>query len=47
MDKTQIRYDDGVAYERMMGTWSRAAGETFLDWLAPSVAEAVRLRNCL
>ena len=36
MDKTQIRYDDGVAYERMMGTWSRAAGETFLDWLAPS-----------
>src|SRR4051812_27103867 len=36
MGKTQIRYDDGAAYERMMGTWSRAAGETFLDWLAPS-----------
>ena len=36
MGKTQIRYDDGVAYERMMGTWSRAAGEIFLDWLAPS-----------
>jgi SAM-dependent methyltransferase len=32
----QIRYDDGVAYERMMGTWSRAAGEIFLNWLAPS-----------
>ena len=30
-----IRYDDGAAYERMMGTWSRLAGETFLDWLAP------------
>ena len=30
-----IRYDDGAAYERMMGTWSRIAGETFLDWLAP------------
>ena len=36
MDKIQIRYDDGGAYERMMGTWSRAAGEIFLDWLAPS-----------
>jgi ubiquinone/menaquinone biosynthesis C-methylase UbiE len=36
MAKIHIRYDDGVAYERMMGTWSRAAGEIFLDWLAPS-----------
>jgi hypothetical protein len=27
MVEIQIRYDDGVAYERMMGTWSRAAGE--------------------
>jgi len=36
MAEIQIRYDDGLAYERMMGTWSRAAGEIFLDWLAPS-----------
>jgi len=36
MGEIQIRYDDGVAYERMMGTWSRAAGEIFIDWLAPS-----------
>src|SRR5262245_16861830 len=36
MGEFQIRYDDGVAYERMMGTWSRAAGEIFLNWLAPS-----------
>ena len=36
MGEIQIRYDDGVAYERMMGAWSRAAGEIFLDWLAPS-----------
>jgi ubiquinone/menaquinone biosynthesis C-methylase UbiE len=35
MGENQIRYDDGVAYERMMGAWSRAAGEIFLDWLAP------------
>ncbi|HEX6623298.1 MAG TPA: class I SAM-dependent methyltransferase, partial [Pyrinomonadaceae bacterium] len=31
----QIRFDDGAAYERYMGAWSRLAGETFLDWLAP------------
>ena len=36
MGQIQIRYDDGVAYERMMGVWSRAAGEIFLNWLAPS-----------
>ena len=36
MSEIEIRYDDGVAYERMMGTWSRAAGGIFLDWLAPS-----------
>ena len=31
----QIRFDDGAAYERYMGKWSRLAGESFLDWLAP------------
>jgi SAM-dependent methyltransferase len=31
----QIRFDNGAAYERYMGEWSRLAGETFLDWLAP------------
>jgi ubiquinone/menaquinone biosynthesis C-methylase UbiE len=36
MADTQIRFDDGAAYERMMGVWSRSAGEIFLDWLAPS-----------
>ena len=35
MAEPQIRYDDGAAYERMMGTWSRLAGNVFLDWLAP------------
>src|SRR5260221_5610707 len=30
-----IRFDDGAAYERYMGTWSQLAGETFLEWLAP------------
>jgi hypothetical protein len=32
----QIRFEDGAAYERMMGVWSRLAGEIFLSWLAPS-----------
>ncbi|RWB51859.1 class I SAM-dependent methyltransferase [Mesorhizobium sp.] len=27
MGEIHIRYDDAVAYERMMGTWSRAGGE--------------------
>jgi len=32
----QIKFDDGAAYERMMGVWSRLAGEIFLDWIAPA-----------
>jgi len=35
MTTNEIRFDDGAAYERYMGKWSRLAGETFLDWLAP------------
>ena len=35
MAETQFRFDDGAAYERHMGVWSRLAGEVFLNWLAP------------
>jgi ubiquinone/menaquinone biosynthesis C-methylase UbiE len=35
MAQPQIRYDDGAVYERMMGAWSRIAGEIFLEWLTP------------
>jgi ubiquinone/menaquinone biosynthesis C-methylase UbiE len=35
MAEHQIRFEDGAAYERMMGVWSRLAGEVFLDWVAP------------
>jgi ubiquinone/menaquinone biosynthesis C-methylase UbiE len=35
MAEQPIRFDDGAAYERMMGTWSRLIGEIFVDWLAP------------
>jgi ubiquinone/menaquinone biosynthesis C-methylase UbiE len=31
----QITFDDGAAYERMMGDWSRRVGHVFLDWLQP------------
>ena len=35
MAEHQIRFEDGAAYERMMGTWSRLVGDVFLDWLPP------------
>ncbi len=35
MAEQHIRFDDGAAYERMMGRWSQLAGAIFLDWLAP------------
>jgi SAM-dependent methyltransferase len=35
MVRQPIRFDDGAAYERQMGVWSRYAGQIFLDWLAP------------
>jgi len=35
MAENQIRFEDGAGYERMMGVWSRLAGEVFLDWVAP------------
>lgn len=35
MADQKIRFDDGAAYEQMMGIWSRLAGEVFIDWMAP------------
>jgi len=40
MAEPQIRFDDGAIYERMMGIWSRLAGDVFLDWLKPRVGIA-------
>jgi hypothetical protein len=31
MNEPILRFDDGAAYEQMMGIWSRFAGEIFLD----------------
>ncbi len=36
MASTQIKFDDGAAYERALGAWSQAAGNVFLDWLSPA-----------
>jgi len=37
-----IRFDDGAAYELLMGRWSQLAGAQFLDWLAlPPAARCV------
>ncbi|MBN8955962.1 MAG: methyltransferase domain-containing protein [Rhizobiales bacterium] len=33
MNKTDF-FTDGAAYERLMGRWSRLAGQVFLDWIA-------------
>jgi hypothetical protein len=38
MAEDRVRFEDGVAYERMMGAWSRLSGMVFLDWLAPPSA---------
>jgi SAM-dependent methyltransferase len=35
MQGQQIRFQDGAAYERAMGTWSQLVGDIFLDWLMP------------
>jgi SAM-dependent methyltransferase len=35
MSTNTIRFDDGNAYDRSMGAWSRLAGAAFLEWLAP------------
>ncbi len=32
----KISFDDGAAYERAMGRWSRAVAPVFIEWVAPS-----------
>jgi hypothetical protein len=34
MAQSEIRFEDGAAYENYMGKWSQLAGSIFLDWLA-------------
>ena len=39
MTQPPIRFDDGAAYERLMGIWSQAVGEVFIDWLSPTTGQ--------
>jgi len=36
MAEQKISFDDGAAYEKAMGVWTKLAGEVFLDWLQPA-----------
>jgi SAM-dependent methyltransferase len=36
MGTQPIRFDDGDAYERLMGIWSGIVGQVFLEWLSPA-----------
>lgn len=36
MEEAKVIFDAADEYERVMGSWSRAAGEQFLDWLKPA-----------
>jgi SAM-dependent methyltransferase len=35
MPEVKVTFDAAEDYERLMGRWSRAIGNDFLDWLAP------------
>jgi ubiquinone/menaquinone biosynthesis C-methylase UbiE len=36
MEEAKVVFDAADDYERVMGSWSRAAGEQFLEWLKPA-----------
>ena len=36
MSDAASQFNDGAAYERLMGRWSRLVGQQFLDWIAPA-----------
>ena len=35
-ESPNLTFNDGAAYERLMGRWSLLAGAQFLDWLTPA-----------
>jgi len=38
MSDATSQFNDGAAYERLMGRWSKLIGQQFLDWIAPAKA---------
>ena len=39
MHDRKIKFEDGEAYEQMMGVWSQLVGFKFLQWLSPSIEQ--------
>src|SRR5271165_5712421 len=39
MAQQPFRFDDGAAYEHLMGAWSQLVGQVFLDWLSPAAGQ--------
>jgi SAM-dependent methyltransferase len=35
-ENNPIKFEDGAAYEKMMGVWSQLVGSQFIDWLKPA-----------
>ena len=39
MDDRKFKFENGEAYEQMMGVWSQLVGFKFLQWLSPSIEQ--------
>ena len=40
MSDKKIVFEDGNAYERMMGVWSQIVGKEFIEWLNPASGQS-------
>ena len=40
MSDKKIVFEDGNAYERMMGVWSQIVGKEFIEWLNPKSGQS-------
>ena len=40
MSEKKIVFEDGNAYERMMGVWSQIVGKEFIEWLNPKSGQS-------
>ena len=39
MSAPVIKFEDGAAYDRMMGVWTQFVGAQFLEWLQPAAGQ--------
>jgi len=40
MSDKKIVFEDGNAYERMIGVWSQIGGKEFIEWLKPTSGQS-------